>query len=99
MGAVTQDGTLWVSIECDWPWRGKLVFDIPRHREYLHLPVDYPRLNQFPEWFTVEKDRKYRVSIEGKDPVVMNGDALREGLDLAILTKEPFHVQIAPVSP
>jgi len=26
------------------------------------LPIDYPRTNQFPEWFTVEADRAYEVS-------------------------------------
>jgi hypothetical protein len=35
---------------------------------YFHLPVDYPRLNQFPEWFKVEKEQKYLVQIEGKMP-------------------------------
>ena len=23
----------------------------------MHLPFDYPRINQFPEWFTVEPGR------------------------------------------
>jgi hypothetical protein len=25
------------------------------------MPSDYPRLNQFPEWFTIEKDKQYQL--------------------------------------
>jgi hypothetical protein len=27
----------------------------------MRLPIDWPRINQFPEWFTVEADRGYDV--------------------------------------
>lgn len=36
-----------------------------RHREFLHLPFDYPRISQFPEWFAVAPDRQYAVSSPG----------------------------------
>ncbi len=50
---------VWVSSR--YPWRGRLRFDRPRHRVYHHFPLDYPRLNQFPEWFVVEAGTRYRV--------------------------------------
>ncbi|MCF7847542.1 MAG: hypothetical protein K9M45_01730 [Kiritimatiellales bacterium] len=28
------------------------------------LPIDYPRINQFPEWFAVKADGKYKVDAE-----------------------------------
>jgi hypothetical protein len=42
--------------------------------------VDYTRLNQFPEWFTVKKDKKYLIQIEGKDDIEIEGRALQQGL-------------------
>ncbi len=63
-GAVRRDGKLYVSLIADEEaWTGRVLFDRPRHREWLRLPLDYPRINQFPEWFTVERDRTYRLRL------------------------------------
>jgi acetyl esterase/lipase len=70
------DGSVRVLVSSEWPWRGRLRFDIPRHRDVLHLPMDYPRINQFPEWFTVERDRRYVLTIEGREPRPVSGDEL-----------------------
>ena len=43
----------------DQPWSGKLIFDRARHKEVMHLPLDYPRINKFPEWFTVQSAKRY----------------------------------------
>ena len=32
--------------------QGKLILDRPRHRDFMSMPYDYPRLNKWPEWFT-----------------------------------------------
>jgi hypothetical protein len=60
-GAVLVDGVLCISLWADRPWSGRLRFDQPRHHLYLHLPIDYSRLNQSLEWFTVEPAALYRV--------------------------------------
>jgi hypothetical protein len=52
---------LCLSLTADEPWTGRVLFDKPRHRTHLRLPLDYPRINQFPEWFTVEADRRYAI--------------------------------------
>ena len=59
-GAVREGGTLYLSLTADQPWEGRLVFDRPRHKLLMHLPLDYPRINQFPEWFTVRRPRATR---------------------------------------
>ncbi len=59
----TEDGGLRLHLVADEPWLGKLVFDRPRHSAYMKMPVDYPRINQFPEWFTVGLGGRYRVSV------------------------------------
>ena len=59
-GSEMKDGKLYISISSENPWQGKLIFDYQRHKEILHLPIDYPRINQFPEWFTVEEKKEYK---------------------------------------
>ncbi len=61
-GAAGHGDTLCVSITADEPWTGKLIFDKPRHRLQMHLPIDYPRINQFPEWFTAEAAESYTIA-------------------------------------
>ncbi len=75
-GAVMENGTLIFTISADWAWRGTLRFDKPRHRMVLNLPHDYPRINQFPEWFTAEPGARYRVSIGGAPPQDFPAEAL-----------------------
>jgi hypothetical protein len=53
LGAVRDGAGIRLSVSADQPWTGRLLFDRPRHREIMKLPVDYPRINQFPEWFTL----------------------------------------------
>jgi hypothetical protein len=61
LGAVRDGDGVAISLSADTAWSGRLVFDRPRAKEHLRLPVDWPRINQFPEWFTVEADRGYEV--------------------------------------
>jgi hypothetical protein len=42
-------------------WQGKLLFDTPRHKTVMKLPLDWPRINQFPEWFIVEQNKRCMV--------------------------------------
>jgi len=87
-GAVQADGTLYIHIESDSPWSGDLILDFPRHAELMHMPVDYPRINQFPEWFTAKADAGYSVIQGGPAPLWQNhypGMGIRRGIpvDLA----------------
>lgn len=77
LGAVLDDkGTLHLILSSDWAWNGLLKFDVPRHREWFNLPFDYPRINQFPEWFTVDKNAEYMVSLNGGAETRMTGPEL-----------------------
>jgi len=61
LGAVRAGDTIKITLTAAKPWQGKLIFDAPRHKANLHLPLDWPRINQFPEWFTVEAAKTYTV--------------------------------------
>jgi hypothetical protein len=84
-GAVENGGRLLMTFVADKPWQGIAIFDRPRHREFMKLPLDYPRINQFPEWFTVEAGVIYAVREAGAvAPAIHPGRALREGLPLKL---------------
>jgi hypothetical protein len=84
-GAVAQGEGIALSIEADSPWSGVLRFDVPRHRTILHLPADWPRINSFPEWYTVEAAARYRVldASTGRSRVV-SGEELVRGLPVEL---------------
>lgn len=95
VGAVrNEDGSLDIIITSEWRWKGKLKFDIPRHKENFNLPFDYPRLNQFPEWFTIEKNITYNLEI-GEDKVSLTGEQLRQGILLKLPPNGSVKVKIS----
>jgi hypothetical protein len=92
LGAVrAADGSVQVVLAAEWPWSGRLRFDRPRHRDRLHLPFDYPRINQFPEWFTASAAATYEIRM-GNGPVrVLDGTDLHE-YPLSVRPNEPLRL-------
>ncbi|MFN8241355.1 MAG: hypothetical protein U0X39_11495 [Bacteroidales bacterium] len=68
LGATMKDGRLMVALSCKSGWDGKIIFDTPRYRDKMHMPQDYPRINQFQQWFTVDGQKEYIVinQVSGK---------------------------------
>ncbi len=61
----------------------RLQFDYARHRRVMNFHRNYVRLNEFPEWFTVEENRLYTLSRAGGSAVITRlGSELIEGIDL-----------------
>ena len=54
LGAVADGDCVQLALGSAGEWDGRIVFDAPRSRTNMHLPMAYPRLNGWPEWFTVE---------------------------------------------
>jgi len=95
-GAAREGGTLCLGLTADQPWDGRVVFDQPRHKLLMRLPLDYARINQFPEWFTVEKDANYRVRLDRARGREQTGAHLAEGFPVTLL---PGQVALLVVSP
>jgi len=77
IGAVEREGALHLWIQSQDFWSGTLRFDRLRHKDWFRLPVDYPRINQFPQWFTVSDDDKFDVQKDDRSVVILTGEQLR----------------------
>ena len=88
LGAMRQGDQLLVTIESDRPWRGRVHFDFARHKAHFNLSVNYPRLNEFPEWFVVKPGRLYAVR-RGNEELVRLGGELISGLAVHVAKDDP----------
>ncbi len=79
IGAISTNDKRCFVITAEDDWEGQLMFDQKRYKTILNLPVDYPRINQFPEWFTLDHDAIYSIESNQKH---ING--LYEGKDLKL---------------
>ena len=82
LGAHRDGNRLFLSLESPRPWRGKLHFDYARHRRELNFDRNYVRLNEWPEWYTVDENTIYRIrDAAGKESLRL-GSELKLGLDV-----------------
>jgi hypothetical protein len=84
LGAVAVDGGLNVLVQAERPWSGRLAFDFPRWRDNLHLPVNYPRINELPEWYAVEPSRDYQLQFGDESSRRALGQSLVQGLPVEL---------------
>ena len=84
-GAVQRNDSLLIHVTVEQSWNGELVFDRPRHRTDMKLPYDWPRINQFPEWFAADPDARYAlVDVEAGTKEVHSGKTMQQGLRMRL---------------
>lgn len=89
LGAEMKGDTLYITLHSEAPWKGKLHFDKPRHKVNMKLPVDWPRINQFPEWFTISADSSYQFTDMTKTNAgQMKGTTLLGGIEISLQPNE-----------
>ena len=93
LGAVQGDGKLYLTLNSQSPWKGKIRFDRPRHNIWMGLPLDYPRINQFQEWFTLSADQTAILESQGKKKELPGKD-LWDGYPVECDGKEPLRIRI-----
>jgi hypothetical protein len=83
LGAVRDGDRLLVSLEAPAGWKGRLRFDHARHRRELNLLKNYVRLNEWPEWFTVDENALYRLTdpSSGRSEIRL-GSELKDGVEV-----------------
>ena len=95
-GTARRGETLYVSLEAEEPWSGRLLFDTPRHKTVLHLPIDWPRINQFPEWFTVDGEATYAWVSKDKPRALYDGRTLARGVSVKLAAGQSMRLMIVP---
>ena len=99
LGAAPLGDGVAVVLKTDRPYEGTLVFDIPRHREYMGFKKDWPRMNTVPEWFTVEADCSYVVTDRALGTQIrLTGKQIREGIEVRTGPGEPAQFTVRPQS-
>lgn len=96
LGALEKAEGIELVISADRPWQGKVIFDQPRHRTIMKMPLDYPRINQFPEWFTVEAGRSYHVSVGASPCETQTGQELIAGLPANLAAGQSMRITVTP---
>ncbi len=75
--------TLHIYLIADEPWSGALKFDTQRHSDTWNLPIEYPRLNSAPEWYTVDMTATYIITNLGTGEIkTFLGAELAAGIPL-----------------
>ena len=83
IGATYSGNALRIYVAAEKPWAGKIVFDHPRHSTVMRMPLDWARINQFPEWYTVRADADYRIDFaDHRENRTLSGNALLEGFEV-----------------
>lgn len=96
-GALWDESLLTLLATAEKPWSGRLFFDRPRHRDHMGLSLNYPRLNEWPEWWPVDSGALYRVEMDGESRV-LPGYRLIEGLPVGLRAGEPLRVTVRRTS-
>jgi hypothetical protein len=79
-------------------WNGRIHFDRPRWKDWMHLPIDWPRINQFPQWFTAETGKSYEITLSPTNQIrVYDGADLVNGIPIESTTRQPLTLHVKPV--
>lgn len=96
VGAAMDGPCLQVHLHTEAPWSGRLLFDSSRHHAHFGLPSDYPRLNQWPEWFSVLPDGRYTLQGDGVGSNDHRGEELAMGILMTLAPDREYRVRACP---
>jgi len=95
-GACDEGNSLYIVLKANNDWDGRLIFGQKRYKKILNLPIDYPRINQFPEWFTLDPEKNYRLhDTDRKTPGRLSGKDLEQGLKIDLKKDQEYLIKIS----
>lgn len=98
LGACPDGEKIYLHLETASAWSGSLIFDVPRHHEVLGMPVNYPRVNEWPEWFVIHERREYKITdVASRETKTVLGSELRQGMKLHLQSGTAVTMVIEPV--
>ncbi len=96
LGAARDGDGIVIYLSAKDPWKGRLIFDVPRHSLWFNFAHDWPRINYLPEYFTVNPKNNYTVKMDSDTTRVMTGESLRSGLPVALEAGEELTISVKP---
>jgi hypothetical protein len=98
LGAALNGEMLRVAISSSNDYDGKIRFGTPLYKDKMHMPIDYPRINQFQQWFTPEPGKRYEIVYfpKGKRKTV-SGEELIDGLPVSVSSGEDVFFTVKPL--
>ncbi len=99
LGAAPCGDGICVFMKSNDPYKGRLQFDVPRHRITMGFDADWPRMNAVPEWFTVEPDDVHQYTVKDIDRGsirTVSGKSLSEGLPVRLTPAQPLRLLVLP---
>ena len=94
-GAIEDGNCLNIALRTEKSWSGKLIFDAPRHKTIMKLPLDWPRINQFPEWFTADASKTYTITdLSTGSKQTFTGQKLRDGVAITLQAGAEKHLLV-----
>jgi len=95
IGAENNNEETYFVLTSEKNWEGKLLFDSQRYKTILNLPIDYPRINQFPEWFTAKEEEIYTLTSSNKTQNgKYSGKQLLEGISVKLNAGEKLIISV-----
>ena len=94
-GAVQEPDVLKITLRAEKDWTGKLIFDAPRHKTVMRMPIDWPRINQFPEWFTAHAEKRCDLlDLTANTKKTIMGKDLAAGIDITLKAGSEKHILV-----
>ncbi len=95
LGAVRENGKLIVALNNSESWSGTLKFDAPRYKDLMGFPIDYPRINQYQQWYTIDKNKSYIVKLSNSPKIqIVKGKTLLNGYKVSIKANKPLFITL-----
>ena len=96
-GAELAGGKMYLTLTATNDWKGKLKFGTAMHRTNLNFPLNYPRINQFQEWYPVDAEKQYRITdAKTRKTEIVSGKILIEGYDVSVSANESAYFILSP---
>lgn len=101
LGAAPNGDCLALAISSSRDWQGRLTVDEPRHRLNVGLPINYPRLNEWPEWFAASPEQHFSLDrvATGGDAVIHDGASLAAGVNLSLTAGQEQRLRLCASTP
>ncbi len=93
LGAVEKNKKLYVYMSSIKDWNGTLILDL--ERSYTFFGVEYyPRINSFPEWWTVNQENQYLIRTDDEFITKTGKELIEQGIKIDLKRGVPLFIII-----